>query len=100
MEGEAGPPLRSGDQLAERMAELQRLVQAGLLSADDIADEVAQLKAEAKAWRARSAAAAAGGAQPAPLVNAAALAAAPLRPAPLVGELASAAVTVVTNNCA
>ena len=40
MEGEAGPPLRSGDQLAERMAELQRLVQAGLLSADDIADSL------------------------------------------------------------
>ncbi len=40
MEDGAGPPLRSGDQRAERMAELQRVVQAGLLSADDIAEEV------------------------------------------------------------
>jgi hypothetical protein len=75
------------------MAELQRLVQAGLLSADDIAEEVTQLKAEAKAWRARSAAAASAGAQPAPPVTAAALAAPPPGPAPRVGGLSPAAVT-------
>jgi hypothetical protein len=93
MEDGAGPPLRSGDQLAERMAELQRLVQAGLLSADDIAEEVTQLKAEAKAWRARSAAAASAGAQLAPHVTAAALAAPPPGPAPRVGKLSPADAT-------
>jgi transposase-like protein len=69
------------------------LVQAGLLSADDIAEEVTQLKAEAKAWRARSAAAASAGAQPAPHVTAAALAAPPPGPAPRVGKLSPADAT-------
>ena len=93
MEDGAGPPLRSGDQLAERMAELQRLVQAGLSCADDIAEEVTQLKAEVKAWRALSATAASAGAQPAPHVIAVALAAPPPGPTPRVGELSPAAVT-------
>jgi hypothetical protein len=57
MEDEAARPLRSSEQLEARMCELKRLVASELLSADDVAVEVAQLRAEARAWLLRTAAA-------------------------------------------
>ena len=44
MEDEAARPLRSSEQLEARMCELKRLVASELLSADDVAVEVAQLR--------------------------------------------------------
>jgi len=57
MEDEAARPLRSSEQLEARMCELKRLVASELLSADDVAVEVAQLRAETRAWLLRTAAA-------------------------------------------
>ena len=57
MEDEAARPLRSSEQLEARMCELKRLVASELLSSDDVAVEVAQLRAEARAWLLRTAAA-------------------------------------------
>jgi hypothetical protein len=56
MEDEAARPLRSSEQLEARTRELKRLA-SELLSADDVAVEVAQLRAEARAWLLRTAAA-------------------------------------------
>jgi hypothetical protein len=42
--------LRSGAQLMARMDELVGMVKCGLLSAEDVAEEIQLLKAEAKAW--------------------------------------------------
>ncbi len=42
--------LRSGAQLMARMDELVGMVKCGLLSAEDVAEDIQLLKAEAKAW--------------------------------------------------
>lgn len=65
MESEAPRPPRNSAQLQARMAQLRGMVNTGLLEEEDIAEEVEQLKAEARAWRVSTAASGAVGGCPA-----------------------------------
>ena len=65
MESEAPQPPRNSAQLQARMTQLRSMVNSGLLEEEDIADEVEQLKAEARAWRVSTAASGAVGGCPA-----------------------------------